>query len=296
VAKFGNLLFAGLTSGAIYAVFAVCLSLWYRVANILNLAIGDFAMLGALSVDYLVRVEGWPLALSIITAAVAIGVVAYLYDTLVLRLALDGLHPQRGIVVIFFYTFALSFFLEGVAEQVFGTDVHGAPALWNGNALKIGSANIQRAGVLVLGLAIVVGIALTLFLRFTGTGKAVTACGDNVLGAKIVGIDARRFRVGIFIGTAMLAALFGILESPLNGFVYNSGAAISLTGTIAAAFAGFRRPGKAVIAGLLIGVLEAFLGGYVNTQYGETILYGLLAAVILIRPEVMGLARAEPAH
>jgi branched-chain amino acid transport system permease protein len=296
MAKFGNLLFSGLTSGAIYAVFAVCLSLWYRVANILNLAIGDFAVLGALSVDWLVRTQGWPLYPSIIVTMIGIGFVAWLYDSIVLRIALDGRRPQQGIVIIFFYTFALSFFLEGLAEQVFGTDVHGAPAIWSGNALSIGSANIQRAGVLVLALAVVGGVALTLFLRFTLTGKAVTACGDNVTGARIVGIDARRFRVGIFMGTAVLAALFGILESPLNGFVYNSGAAISLTGTIAAAFAGFRRPGKAVVVGLTIGVLEAFLGGYVNTQYGETILYGLLAAVILVRPEVMGLSRLEPAH
>jgi branched-chain amino acid transport system permease protein len=296
VAKFGNLLLAGLTSGAIYAVFAVCLSLWYRVANILNLAVGDFAVLGALSVDWLTRVAGWPVYPSILATMAGMGVLAFLYDSLILHVALDGPRPQRGIVVIFFYTFALSFFLEGLAEQVFGTDVHGAPALWNGNALHIGSANIQRAGVLVLALAVVVGVGLTLFLRFTLTGKAVTACGDNVIGARIVGIDSRRFRVGIFMGTAMLAALFGVLESPLNGFVYNSGAAISLTGTIAAAFAAFRRPGKAVLAGLIIGVLEAMLGGYVNTQYGETILYGFLAAIILVRPEVMGLSRVEPAH
>jgi branched-chain amino acid transport system permease protein len=296
MAKFGNLLFSGLTSGAIYAVFAVCLALWFRVANILNLAIGDFAVLGALGVDWLVRTRGWPLYPSIIVTLIGIGVVAWLYDSIVLRIALDGRRPQQGIVVIFFYTFALSFFLEGVAEQTFGTDVHGAPALWNGNALHIGSANIQRAGVLVIALAVVVGIALTLFLRFTLTGKAVTASGDNVIGARIVGINARRFRVGIFIGTAMLAALFGIMESPLNGFVYNSGASISLVGTIAAAFAGFRRPGKAVLAGLSIGLLESFLGGYVSVKYQEFYLFAALALIILIRPEVMGLSRTEPAH
>ena len=296
MAKFGNLLLAGLTSGAIYAVFAVCLAMWFRVANILNLAIGDFAMLGALSVDYLVRVQGWSLAIAILATLLGIGIVAYLYDFVVLRIALDGRRPQEGIVVIFFYTFALSFFLEGVAEQVFGTDVRGAPAIWKGNALSIGSAHIQRAGILVLVLAVLVGLLFTLFLRFTLVGKAVTAAGDNVIGARIVGIETRKFRLWIFIGTAVLAALFGILESPLNGFVYNSGAGISLTGTIAAAFAGFRRPGKAVIAGLTIGVLEAFLGGYVNTQYGETLLYGVLAAVILARPEVMGLSTVDAAH
>jgi branched-subunit amino acid ABC-type transport system permease component len=62
-----------------------------------------------------------------------------------------------------------------------------------------------------------------------------------------------------------------------------------LTGFIAAAFAGFQKPGKAVLAGLGIGVLEALLGGYVSTQNGDTLLYAILAAVVLIRPSAMGL-------
>ena len=55
--KFGNLVIAGIVTGSIYAVFAVCVAVWYRVSNILNLAVGDFAMVGALGVDYLFRVS-----------------------------------------------------------------------------------------------------------------------------------------------------------------------------------------------------------------------------------------------
>jgi branched-chain amino acid transport system permease protein len=294
--KFLDLLFAGLVSGAIYAFFALCMTLWYRVANVLNLAVGDFAVLGALCTDWLARDQHVPVPLAIVISLAGAGVVAYLFDLVVLHNALDGPTPQRGLVVIFFYTFSLSFFLEGLTEQLFGTYVRGAPTLWHGPALDIGNAHIERAGVLVLILAVVLGIALTLFLRFTLVGKAVTASGDNVVGARSIGINSRRFRVAIFVATAVLAALFGVLESPLNGFVYNSGAAISLTGTIAAAFAGFRQPGKAASVGLGIGVLEALLGGYVNAQYGQTILFGVLAAVILARPDVMGFSRLAPAH
>jgi branched-subunit amino acid ABC-type transport system permease component len=292
--EFGNLVLAGLTSGAIYAVFAVCLAFWFRTAGMLNLAIGDFAMLGALGVDLLARAYGWNLALSI--AAVLLGVAAfsYAYDFVVLRIAADWRRAQEGIVAIFFFTFALSFFLEGVAQQVFGTTVHAAPALWPGNALTLAGLHVQRAGVLVIAFAVLVGAVLALFLRYTLVGKAMAACGENALGARIVGIDNRRYRRGIFVVTALLAGIFGILGSPITGFVYNSGAGLGLSGVVAAAFAGFTRPGRAVVAGLSIGLLESFLGGYVSTAYGETLLYGVLALVMLFRPQLMGLP--EVAH
>ena len=287
--KFGNLVIAGLITGSIYAVFAVCIALWFRVSNILNLAVGDFAMIGALGTDYLVRVDHWPLAAAIVMVLAAAGAGAYGYDRLVLRLALDGRRRQEGIVITFFFTFALSFFIEGLAEVLFGTNIHAAPTLWNGNSLSWGSLHFERAGLLVLACAVLSGVLFTAFIRYTLSGKAVEASGENHIGARIVGIDTRRYRRNIFVVTGVLAAVFGILQSPLTGYAFNSGGTIGLTGFIAAAYAGYQKPGRAVIAGVAIGVLESLLGGYVSTQYNDTILYGILAALVLIRPSAMGL-------
>ena len=71
-----------------------------------------------------------------------------------------------------------------------------------------------------------------------------------------------------------------------------SGATISLTGFLAAAYGGFRKPGRALVAGLFIGVLEAMLGGYVSAQYGDTVLYAILAALILAWPRGLGFESA----
>lgn len=287
--KLGNLLIAGLISGSIYAVFAVCIAMWFRVSNILNLAVGDFAMLGALGTDYLSRVDGWPAWASIITVLIACGIGAYLYDRVVLRLALDGRRRQEGIVITFFFTFALSFFIEGLAEVLFGTNIHAAPTLWNGNSLSWGGLHFERAGLLVLACAVISGVAFTAFVRYTLSGKAVEASGENHIGARIVGIDTRRYRRNILVVTGVLAAVFGILQSPLTGYAFNSGGTIGLTGFIAAAYAGYQKPGRAVLAGVAIGIVESLLGGYVSTQYNDTILYAILAALVLIRPSAMGL-------
>jgi branched-subunit amino acid ABC-type transport system permease component len=290
--KFGNLLIAGLVTGSIYAVFAVCVSVWYRVSNILNLAVGDFAMVGALGVDNLYRVKGLPLPAAIVTTLVVVAVFAFVYDRVVLRLAQDGPRRMEGIVVTFFFTFALSFFIDGVAKMLFGTDVHAAPAMWSGQALTWASLHLERAGLLVLACAIIIGGAFWLYIRYTLGGKALEACGENALGARIAGIDTRRYRWLIFVATAVIAAVFGIVESPITGYTYLSGATISLTGFLAAAYGGFRKPGRALVAGLAIGILEALIGGYVSAQYGDTVLYAILAALVLTWPRGLGFESA----
>lgn len=293
MSDFGNLLLAGITSGAIYAVFAACLAIWFRVANVLNLAIGDFAMIGAITTAELVQDAHFPLVLAILVPLVASGLIAWLFDWLVLHPALDRGRGHSGIVSVFFYTFALSFVLEGVARLVFGTDVHGAPPLWPGPALSLGSLHIERAGVLVLLLAVVVGGLAAGYLYYTVSGKAATAAGESVVGSRVVGIDTHQLRRQIFVTTAVVAALFGVVESPITGFTFSSGPTISLIGVVAAGFAGFRRPGRAVVAGLLIGLAESFLGGYLSTSYDEILLYALLAVVIMLRPGVLGIATAR---
>jgi branched-chain amino acid transport system permease protein len=291
--KLGNLLIAGLVTGSIYAVFAVCVAVWYRVSNILNLAVGDFAMTGALGVDYLYRVKGWALPLAIAATLVLVAAFGYAYDQIVLRLAQDGRRRQEGIVITFFFTFALSFFIDGIAKILFGTDVHAAPSLWNGNALSVaGGVHVERAGILVLGCAVLSGAMFALYIRYTLSGKAMEACGENNLGARIVGIDTRRYRRIIFVVTAVLAAIFGIVESPITGFTYISGATISVTGFIAAAYGGFRSPARALVAGLAIGIAEALLGGYVSAEYADTVLYAILAALVLARPRALGFESA----
>ena len=224
--KLGNLIISGIVTGSIYAAFAACVALWYRVCNILNLAVGDFAMLGALGVDDLVRVHHWKLA----PAIAAMLRRRRRRPTCMTGSCSDwrrtGAPAHEGIVVTFFFTFALSFFIEGIAELLYGTDVHAAPAVWSGESLSLGGGlHVDRAGVLVVAFAAIVGIASALVLRGTLQGKAIEACGENFFGARIVGIDNRKYRRLLFILSAALACVFGILESPITGYTYDSGAA-----------------------------------------------------------------------
>jgi branched-chain amino acid transport system permease protein len=292
MSEFLNLLAAGLTSGAIYGIFGACLAVWFRVCNVLNLAVGDFAMLGAIGTAVLVQNDHIPFVAGIVLDLAAVGLAAWLFDRVVLHFAFDRGTGGHGIVSVFFYTFGLSLVLEGAARALFGTDVHAAPAIWSGPALAILDFHVQRAGVLVIALAVISGLVLWAYLHFTVSGRAASACGESVLGSRIVGIDSALFRRRIFVVTAVLAALFGIVESPLTGFTYQSGPTISLIGVVAAGFAAFRRPGRAVVVGLALGVAEAMLGGYVSTEYNDVLLYAILFVILIVQPEVLGLSAA----
>jgi branched-chain amino acid transport system permease protein len=286
VTKLGNLVFAGLTSGAIYAVFAFCLTTLFRVSNVLNVAVGDFSMLGVFAANFLVGKAfgiGWAVAGSL----AIVGSFCYLFDWALLRSAVETKRAQEAFVFTLFLTYALSFFIEGTAPHLFGGGARFGPALWPGGPLYLGRIPIQRAGIIVIGLALVTGAGFSAFLRFSLHGKAMSACGENPLGARVVGIRHRLFRRGMFVAMGMLAALFGIVEVPLEGISTTSGFALGLTGILAAAIAGFERPGRAVAAGVSIGVAEALIGGYWSTQYEETILYGLLVLIVLYAPRVV---------
>ena len=85
MSQFLNLLVAGLTSGAIYGIFGACLAVWFRVCNVLNLAVGDFAMFGAIGTAWLVQNAGLPFIAGIVVALAGVGLTAWLFDWVVLH-------------------------------------------------------------------------------------------------------------------------------------------------------------------------------------------------------------------
>lgn len=290
---FTNLVVAGITSGAIYGILAAYIAIWFRVGRMMNLVVGDFAMIGAMGTATLTQDDGLPLWTALPLMIAIVVALTWAFDRGVLHFAFRTDNRTRGIVRVFFFTFGLSQVLQGLARIVFGTDVRAAPPVWSGAPFHIGGVTIQRPAIVVVVMAVMCGFGLWYYLRFTVGGIAATAAGESSLGSRVVGIDSSRFRRWIFVLTAALAGLFGIIESPLTGFVYNSGTTIDLLGVVAAGFAGFRRPGRAVIFGLAIGLVESFIGGYVNSSYNDLILYCIVLLIIVARPQVLGVRASD---
>lgn len=285
--RLANDLFAGLVTGCIYGLFGAAICVLFRVSKIVNIAIGDIAMFGTMLTVWLTGPIRFPLWLAIVAVLLAVSAGAYVYDVgIVSRIVAKG---SKGFVLVtFFFTLALAMFLEGLASTLFGQQVHSAPAIWTGGNFALGSLVIQRAQVVVIVATVVFAEAFALFLRHTLIGKALTACGQSDIGARVIGINPGRYRRLCLAASAAIAALFGILLSPLVGFTYSSGFPLGTTGLVAGAFAGLVHPFRAVAVGIAIGIMEALIGGYVTSNYQEVMVYAILAVVIIVRPRTLG--------
>ena len=211
MAEFLQYLIAGLSNGAIYALIALGWVLIFNVSGVLNLAQGEFLMLGALVFAWTEENTGLPIALSI-AAGIGAGVLA--------GVAVDVVAIRRvkspTIVPLILVTLGASFVLREISRIIFGPDAKRHDYLVGGDPIIIKGAALLPATILIWVVVVVAVVLLAAFFRFTMYGKAMTACSDDPVGARSAGINSIRMRTIAFGVSGGLAAIGGILICLLN--------------------------------------------------------------------------------
>lgn len=277
---------AGLSSGAIYALIALGWALIFNVSGVLNLAQGEFLMVGGLVFGWVEIHTGLPLALSLllgIGAGVATGVVL---DMVAIRQV-----RSKELVPLILVTLGASFVLREGARIVFGTDAIRHDYLVGGQPIMIYGAALLPETILTWVVVAVVVIALAVFFRATLYGKAMIACADDPAGARATGINPSRMRTIAFAISGALAGLGGVLIVSLTSMSWEGGTLIGLKGFIAAVFGGLGSYEGAVAGGLALGLLESLGAGYVSSAYKDVLSLVLLVVLLLVRPQ--GLLRSR---
>ncbi len=279
MAEFLQFAFSGLTVGAVYALVALGFTLTYSAAGIVNLAQGEFVMLGGM-VTVFAAAAGLPLLLAAILAVavtVAIGLALH-------RFAIE---PARGAspVTLIIVTIGASILLRGLASTFFDKNYHSLPSLFGNEPWHIGGATLLPQSLVVLAGAALVVLGLSAFLTRTLTGKALRATAANRLAARLVGINASAM-VGLsFALSAAIGAIGGILAAPITLTNYDVGGMLALKGFAAAMLGGMGHPLGAVAGGMLLGLLEAFAAGYVSSQYKDAVAFVVILLVLLRMPQ-----------
>ncbi len=278
MAEFLQLLFSGLTVGAVYALVALGFTLIYNASDVINFAQGDFVMIGGMGTVFLAAAGlSLPLAAFIaILAAVAVGLLLH-------RLAIE---PARGAspVALIMITIGASIFIKGVAQIVFDKQFHSLPAFAGSNPIALGGATILPQSLWVIGGAIVLFVALYLFLERTLLGKAVLATAANRLAARLVGINVKVILALAFGVSAAIGAIAGVLVTPITLTRYDIGTLFALKGFAAAMVGGMGHPLGAVVGGVLIGLMEAFGAGYVSSTYKDGVAFLAILLVLFFMP------------
>ncbi|MDF2116789.1 branched-chain amino acid ABC transporter permease [Roseiarcaceae bacterium H3SJ34-1] len=270
----------GLTQGMAYALVALGLTMIFGVLHVINFAHGEFYMLGGLAAVLGVTTAGLPYALAIALAVVTVSIVAWLVDRIAVAPVLD---TRDGPATVLLTTFAVSLLIHQAVLQSWGP----APGRIDGlpGAISFGSIVLgyQRLLVLVAGIALLAGIEFV--LRRMAIGRKVRAIAQSAYAAQVVGIDIITVRRVTFIAAAALAGLTGALLVPVTLFSPAMGQHVIINAFVIVVIGGMGSPIGAVVCGLLLGVLEALASTVVPQEIGTAIIYALLLAALLVRPQ-----------
>ena len=272
-------LFTGLALGAIYVLLALGMSLLFGMLTVVNFAHGAFYMLGAYAGVLLLSI-GVNFRFCLLLAPLLIGSLGLLCERFLIR-HLYG----RGIDYPLLLTFGLSYIMVEMVRILFGTQ--GLPfdtpdALQGASDIMIGYFPTYR--LFVIGVAIVVIVALWLFLERTPYGLIIRAGARDPQIVRILGIDVARVWLVVFgIGTG-LAALAGLLAAPLQGASPEMGSSILAEAFVVTVVGGMGSLVGAVVAGLLVGVVVAMTSLFAP-EFAQVAIFALMAIVLLIRPQ-----------
>ena len=277
MSDFLQLTVAGLSQGAIYALVAIGFVAIFTVSGVINLAQGEFAALAGL-VAISARASGLPLPVAAVLAVVTVAVVAVVME----RLTIAPVKAMTTLVSLIL-TLGVSTALKALMLLVYGPNAEGLQAITPG-AVTVAGVSIRYQDLWILLVAALVSAAVYWFYDRTLTGKALRACAEQPVAARLVGISLSRASLISFLIAGVVGALAGVLASPVYFTSWESGLALGLKGFVAATLGGLVSVRGAVLGGLVLGVLETLTAGYVSTGLRDAVAFLLLIVVLVVRP------------
>lgn len=270
--QFLQLVVTGISVGGAYALVGIGLVLVFRTTNALNFAQGGYAVIGGLTTARLVG--ELPLVLAALVAVVVAAVVALLMGFVAI-----GRRGQTTPLVSLIITLGLALVIVAAGLLVFGEEPKTYPAI-AGSAWNVGGVRIQPQYVLILAVTLVATALLTLLLKRTIVGNALVACSDSARAAQIVGLDVRTLGALSFMIAGVLGALAGLLLIPVVPMTPHSDVVLAVNGFAAGAFGGLVSIPATLVGGLVLGVSQKLVVGYVNPQYELVIALVIMLALI----------------
>jgi len=273
-------LLSGITTGSVYAIVGIGFSLIYSSTGIINFAQGEFLMLGGMISVSLAPFM--PLPAAIAAAVLATGLVGVL-----VQLVFISWLKNPAVLRVIIITIGLSILLREAALHVWDEKVHSLP-FWTGtetSSVSVAGAHVSPQVFWVLAACGLMVAALTLFFRFTLTGRAMRACASNPTAARLCGIRTSTLVSLSFFIAAAMGALAGCAVSPLTQTQYDMGTSLAVKGFTCAVLGGPGNVGAAVAAGLLVGVLETASISVLPLAYKDVVALAIMLAILFFRPE-----------
>lgn len=270
----------GVSLGSIYALIALGYTMVYGIIKLINFAHGDIYMLGAYVGFFATAVFKMSFIPALITAMIAAAAAGMIIE----RLAYRPLRNAPKIAVLI-TAIGVSLLLEYGGMLLVSPQPRTFPAVFEAQAYNIGGFIINNQQVVILAVSIILMVVLTYVVNKTMVGKAMRAVSFDTDAARLMGIDVNRvisFTFGI--GSA-LAAAAGVLV----GVYYNSidplmGIMPGLKAFVAAVLGGIGVIPGAMAGGIILGVIEALVSGFISSTFRDAAAFAILIIILLFKP------------
>ncbi|HWD23312.1 MAG TPA: branched-chain amino acid ABC transporter permease [Burkholderiales bacterium] len=275
-----NVSIAGLLTGLVYGLMALGLSVIFGVVRVVNFAHGEMMTIAMYATVTLFAAWQIDPFIAVLPVAAAFFVLGYLMQAGLINPFITRPEHSQFILLV-----AVAIIMVNALLVSFGPDARNVQVDYQLESFAIGPILFDKARLYAAGMALAASAALFAFFRFSLTGKAIRACADNYLGARVVGLDVKRYYALTFgLGSACVAVA-GCMMILLVDVTPVLGPAYTLLAFVIVIVGGLGSMGGALLGGVLIGLSEALAGLFIQPSAKSMISFGLLILVLLFRPQ-----------
>jgi branched-chain amino acid transport system permease protein len=275
-----NVVVAGVLTGLVYGLMALGLSVIFGVVRVVNFAHGEMMTVAMYAATVLFAMLGLDPFVVALPVAAAFFVFGYLLQAgLINRFVTRPEHSQFMLLV------AVAIVMTNALLMVFGPDARTVQVDYQLDSFEIGKILVDKARLYAAAAAVLTAGGLVLFFRYSRTGKAIRACADNYLGAKVVGLNVKKYYALTFGLGCVCVAIAGCAMVLLVDVTPPLGPAYTLLAFVIVIVGGLGSMGGALLGGVLIGVSEALAGLLIAPSAKSMFSFGLLILVLLLRPQ-----------
>lgn len=271
---------SGLATGGLYALTAVAVVVVFRNTRTINLAQGDFSMVGAFLALMFLKDFGLNYYVAIAATVICVVGLGVLTERLVMRPVADS-----DWLTLFTATLGVYYILHGVAGWIWGRDTKAFPVTFDPTPVHVFGAIISEGHLINIAWVSAIGAVLFVFFKYTKQGVAMRAVTDDPETALLMGIPVR-FIVLLTWGMAgFLAAFAGVLIAPIIYVAPEMMDEVLIKGYVAAVFGGLYSIPGAVLGALMIGVAENLAGGYLGSHFKTATAFVMIVCLLAVRPQ-----------
>ena len=275
-----NVTVSGVLTGLVYGLMALGLSVIFGVVRVVNFAHGEMMTIAMYAATLLFAALNLDPFLAVLPVAAVFFFLGYFMQAGIINPFITRPEHSQFMLLV-----AVAIIMVNGLLLAFGPDARNVQVDYQLESFEVGALLLDKARVFAASLALVAAAALFAFFRFSLTGKAIRACADNYLGAKVVGLNVKKYYALTFGLGSVCVAVAGCAMVVLVDVTPGLGPYYTLLAFVIVIVGGLGSMGGALLGGVLIGVSEALAGLFIAPSAKSMFSFGLLILVLLLRPQ-----------